>query len=181
MDFGKLAPWNWFKKEEEEGGKVVPVKHGSKKTDLPASIYDLHTEFNRLFDSLKHGFGTGWPGTSLLQTDWFKPSLDVASDEKEYSIKVELPGIDPTNISLEYSSDTLKIKGEKRQEKEEKDKDFYRIERSYGSFQRILDIPEDADADNITSNYKDGVLSITIPRKQLPKKETKKIEIKTES
>jgi HSP20 family protein len=117
----------------------------------------------------------------LLQTDWFKPSLDVASDEKEYSIKVELPGIDLTNISLEYSSDTLKIKGEKRQEKEEKDKDFYRIERSYGSFQRILDIPEDADADNITSNYKDGVLSITIPRKQLPKKETKKIEIKTES
>lgn len=181
MDFGKLAPWNWFKKEEEESGKVVPVKHDSKKTDLPVSIHDLHTEFNRLFDSLKHGFGTGWPSTSLLHTDWFKPSLDVASDEKEYSIKVELPGIDATNISLEYTSDMLKIKGEKRQEKEEKDKDFYRIERSYGSFQRILDIPEDADADNITSNYKDGVLSITIPRKQLPKKETKKIEIKTDS
>lgn len=181
MDFGKLAPWNWFKKEEEESGKVVPVKHDSKKSDLPVSIHDLHTEFDRLFNTLKESFSTSWPSTSLMKTDWFKPSLDVASNEKEYSIKVELPGIDPTHITLEYSSDTLKIKGEKRQEKEEKDKDFYRIERSYGSFQRTLDIPEDADADNITSNYKDGVLSITIPRKQLPKKETKKIEIKTNS
>lgn len=181
MDFGKLAPWNWFKKEEEEGGKVVPVKHDSEKSDLPVSLHDIHTEFNRLFDSLKHGFGSGWPSPSLLQTDWFKPSLDVASDDKEYSIKVELPGMDATNISLEYTSDTLKIKGEKRQEKEEKDKDFYRVERSYGSFQRILDIPEDGDSENITSNYKDGVLNITIPRKQLPNKETKKIEIKTDS
>jgi len=181
MDFTKLAPWNWFKKEEEESAKVVPVRHDEHKAELPASLHDLHTEVNRLFDSLKHGFGTGWPGGSLFHTDWFKPSLDVASDDKEYSIKVELPGIDAADISIEFSENTLKIKGEKRQEKEEKGKDFYRVERSYGSFQRILDLPEDSDADNITSAYKDGVLSIKIPRKMLPKADTKKIEIKTES
>jgi HSP20 family protein len=72
----------------------------------------------------------------------------------------------------------LKIKGEKRQQKEEKDKNYYRVERSYGSFERILDLPEDSDADNILSNYKDGILTITIPRKMLPKKDTKKIDIK---
>lgn len=181
MDFTKLAPWNWFKKEEEESAKVVPLKHEEHKRELPVSLHDLHTEINRLFDSLKHGFTAGIPGSSMFKDDWFKPSLDVASNEKEYSVKVELPGIDASNITLEYTSNTLKIKGEKRQEKEEKDKDFYRMERRYGSFQRILDIPDDADADNITSNYKDGVLSITIPRKALPKKESKKIEIKTHS
>ena len=181
MDFGKLAPWNWFKKEEEESGKVVPVSHDDSKVGLPVFSHDLHNEFSRFLDSFRHGFGKELVSGSLFQKDWFKPSLDVASDEKEYSIKVELPGMDASDISIEYVNDTLKIKGEKRQEKEEKEKDFYRIERSYGSFQRILDIPEDADAENITSSYKDGVLSIRVPRKILPKTDTKKIEIKTES
>ena len=181
MDFSKLAPWNWFKKEDEENAKVMPVKHDQKHLEVPATLHDLHIEFNRLFDTLKHGFLAGHPTASWMKTDWFKPSLDVASDDKEYSIKVELPGMDAGNISLEYTDKTLKIKGEKRQEKEEKEKNFYRMERSYGSFQRILDIPEDADTDNITSNYKDGILSIKVPRKMLPDKETKKIEIQTES
>lgn len=177
MDFSKLAPWNWFKKEEEESGKIVPVHHDEHRAEFPASLHDLHTEFDRLFHSLKKGFGTG---TSLFQSDGFKPSLDIASDEKAYSVKIELPGMDVKDISIEFANNTLKIKGEKRQEKEEKDKNFYKIERSYGSFQRILDLPEDSDTDKITSHYKDGVLSVTIPRKILPKKETKKIEIKTE-
>ena len=177
MDFGKLAPWNWFKKEEEERTRVIPQKHEIKRSEPLSSLHDLHGEFNRLFNSLKDGFSSG----SSFGTTWLKPSLDVASDDKEYSVKVELPGIDASDITIEYSSDTLKIKGEKRQEKEEKEKDFYRVERSYGSFQRILDIPEDADSDNITSNYKDGILTVLIPKKALPNKDTKKIEVKTES
>lgn len=181
MDFEKLAPWNWFKNEDEESKKIVPVKRDAAKSDLPASINDIQQEFDRVFDSLRNGLNAGWPRRPLFNTDWFKPSLDVASNDDEYSVKVELPGIDSGDISIEYTSNTLKIKGEKRQEKEEKEKDYYRVERSYGSFQRILDIPEDADADNITSSYKDGVLSITIPRKMLEKKDTKSIEIKTES
>jgi HSP20 family protein len=123
----------------------------------------------------------GWPSTSLVKKEWLKPSLDIASDEKEYSVKVELPGIDADNITIEYSGGTLRIKGEKAQEKEEKGKDFYKMERSYGSFQRILDLPEDVDEDKITSRYKDGILSISIPKKMLPKAQRKQIEIKTES
>jgi HSP20 family protein len=176
MDFSKLAPWNWFKKEEEEHGKSVPVRHEEHKTETSASLHDLHTEFDRLFHALKQGFGTGG---SLFKTDGFKPSLDISSDAKEYSVKIELPGMDVSDISIEFSHNTLQVKGEKRQEKEEKEKDFYRVERSYGSFQRILDLPDDSDADKITSHYKDGVLSVTIPRKVLPKKEIKKIEITT--
>ncbi|MCJ7765669.1 MAG: Hsp20/alpha crystallin family protein, partial [Thiovulaceae bacterium] len=108
---------------------------------------------------------------------------DIASSEKEYSIKVELPGIDANDVTIEISGNTLKIKGEKRQEKEKKGKNFYRVERSFGSFQRILDLPEDADADKVTSDYRDGVLNIAIPKKEVPKKavpedEPKKVEIK---
>lgn len=180
MDFGKLAPWNWFKKEEEET-QVAPQKHDMKKSESLSSLHDLHLEFNRFFDSLKHGFGRHWPHPTPFHSEWFKPSLDIASDEKEYTIKVELPGINSHDITLEYSSNTLKIKGEKHQESEEKKKDYYRVERSYGSFQRVLDIPEDGDVDNITSSYKNGVLNISIPKKALPSKNRKQIEIKTES
>lgn len=180
MDFEKLAPWNWFKKEEEEGTEIVPVRRDAEKADQPASILDLQREFDRLFDTLRRDFGSRWSSFStdaLLKPDWFKPSLDVASNEKEYTVKVELPGIDASDVSIEVSDNIMKIKGEKRQESEEKEKDFYRVERSYGSFQRILNLPEDADEENITSSYKDGVLSVAVPRKALPKKDTKKIAI----
>lgn len=178
MNFGKLAPWNWFKKEDEQEKGIVPLRRDETNLRFPLTLHDMESEFNRLFDSFRQAVKGEHIGGSLFGTDWFKPSLDVASDEKEYSVKIELPGIEASNVSIEYSNQTLKIKGEKRQQKEEKDKNYYRVERSYGSFERILDLPEDSDADNILSNYKDGVLTITIPRKMLPKKDTKKIDIK---
>ncbi len=186
MNLEKLAPWNWFKKEEEEGKQIVPVHRDRSRLAYPASLLDLQREFDRLFDVMQRGFAREWPSlfpesAPLLTPEWFKPSLDIASDEKEYTIKIELPGIDSADVTIEVEGSTLKVKGEKRQQKEEKEKDFYRIERSYGAFQRILDIPDDAVTDEISSSYKDGVLSITVPRKALPKKETKKVEIKTAS
>jgi HSP20 family protein len=181
MDFTKLVPWNWFKEEEEKSGGVVPVKKGENVFGLAASFQNIESEFNHLLESLRHSFGGGSSNDLLFKNEWLKPSLDIASDEKEYSVKIELPGIDKNNISIEYANNTLKIKGEKHHEEEEQNKDFYRIERSYGRFERILDLPEDSDADNITSQYKNGVLSISIPRKMLPKADTKKIEIKTAS
>ncbi len=185
MNLEKFAPWNWFKKEEEERGQIVPVQRDINRLEHPVSLLDMHREFARLFDVMPRGFGMGWPALSgradsLLKSDWFKPFLDVASDEKKYSIKIELPGIDANDINIEVDGNTLKIKGAKRQEEEEKEKDYYRVERFYGSFQRILDIPDDGDTDNISATYKDGVLSIAVPRKALPKKDTKQIEIKTE-
>lgn len=181
MDFGKLVPWNWFKKEEEDKEHVVPVKIDRGADLFPASIHELQTEFDSFLDSIKRTIGSKWISGPFIKTDLFRPSLDVASDGKEYSINVELPGMDKNNISIECTNNILKIKGEKHHEKEEKKKDYYRIERSYGSFERILDIPDDGDSNNITSSYKNGVLSVIIPRKMLPKKETRSIEIKSES
>ena len=71
----------------------------------------------------------------MAQTDWLKPTLDIGASGKEYTISVELPGVDEKEVQLELLNDTLKIKGEKKQQKEEKEKNYYRMERSYGSFQ----------------------------------------------
>nr|WP_281357791.1 Hsp20/alpha crystallin family protein [Desulfobacter latus] len=108
-----------------------------------------------------------------------KPRLDLSATDKEYTVSLEIPGVSEKDVNLELADDTLIIRGEKKQKKEEKKKNFYRLERSYGSFQRTLSLPEDADKDNIKADFKNGVLNITIPRKALPSgTKAKQIEIK---
>jgi HSP20 family protein len=123
--------------------------------------------------------GFGRELTPMAQSDWLKPNLDIGVSDKEYTISIELPGIDEKDVQLELINDTLKIKGEKKQQKEEKEKNYYRMERSYGSFQRTLSLPEDVDQDDIKAVYKNGIMKITIPRKAALKTEAKQIEIKT--
>jgi HSP20 family protein len=86
--------------------------------------------------------------------------------------------VDEKDVKLEIVNDTLTISGEKKQEKEEKEKNYYRMERSYGVFQRVLSLPEDADQDKIKATFKKGILTVTVPRKALPKSDVKQIEIK---
>jgi len=184
MDIKKLAPWNWFKKEEEQEGKMLPVRRQETQTFHPDPFVQIRKEIDRLFDTAFRGFGFPSMGfgrelTPMAQTDWLKPTLDIGASEKKYTISVELPGVDEKEVQLELINDTLKIKGEKKQQKEEKEKNYYRMERSYGSFQRVLSLPEDADQSNIKAVYKNGIMEITIPRKAAPKAEAKQIEIKT--
>lgn len=90
---------------------------------------------------------------------------------------MELPRVEESDVRLELAEDTLKIKGEKKQETEEKKSDFSRVERSYGSFQRTLSLPEDAEQDGIEAKFSKGVLTVTLPRKAAPKVEAKRISI----
>ncbi|ABK18537.1 Hsp20/alpha crystallin family protein [Syntrophobacter fumaroxidans] len=169
MDFKKLAPWNWFKKEEEQQSANLPVqRYDQPRHDNPVARF--HQEIDRMFDHFFRGFGFPSMGVGreiapMSGTEWLKPMLDIAAGDKEYTITVELPGVDEKDVQLELQEDTLIIKGEKRQEKEEKDKNYYRMERSYGSFQRVLSLPEDAEQEGINAAYKHGILTITIPRK----------------
>ena len=186
MDIKKIAPWDWFKKEEKTAEKGLPVPHRrGRDASFPGyhPVTQLHQEIDRMFDNLYRGFG--WPSFNFdepflsgMTEGMLKPTLDVSAGEKEYAVTVEVPGVDEKDIQLELVNDTLHIRGEKKQEKEEKDKDYYRVERSYGSFHRLLSLPEDADQENISAMFKNGVMKIVIPRKALPKTETKKIEIK---
>jgi HSP20 family protein len=185
MDIKKLAPWNWFKRENEENGHTVPVKYRDKAgKKYPAmSPRGFHDEVDQLFDDFFNGLGLspfrsrsgmleGISGTLL------KPRLDLGSTDKEYTVSVEIPGVSEKDINLELVHDTLIIRGDKKQEKEEKNKNFYRLERSYGSFQRTLSLPEDANRDNINADFKNGVLKIVIPKTKLPESRVKQIEIK---
>jgi HSP20 family protein len=182
MDIKKLAPWNWFKKEQE--GNTLPIRRQDTKTQYADPFTQIRQEIDKVFDSAFKGLGfpsigLGRELSPMAQTDWLKPTLDIGASDKEYTISVELPGVDENEIQVELGNDTLKIKGEKKQEKEEKERNYYRMERSYGSFQRTLSLPEDADQDDIKAVYKNGVMSITIPRKAASKTEAKQIEVKT--
>jgi len=137
---------------------------------------------NRLFEQTFNGFGItpygfNLPRFSKLADGLIKPTLDLGASDKEYTITVEVPGVSEKDIQLEIVNDILTIRGEKKQEEEEKKKDYYRLERSYGTFQRVLSLPEDVDQNGVKATFKKGVLTITLPRKTLPESEVRKITV----
>lgn len=182
MDLKKLAPWNWFKKEEEEGTKV-PGAHDSNRSSLQHPMLELQHEMDRVF----HAFFRDWPlrsFPSLLENSMpgelglFKPMLDLSATEKAYTATVEIPGVDPKDVKVELRKNNLFITGEKKQEQEHKGRDHYKLERSYGMFRRVLTLPEDANGEGISASYKNGIMTLTIPRKALPTSEHRQIEVK---
>lgn len=187
MDIKKLVPWNWFKNEEEDAGRTVPVRRKeahAQRNALPVALQNFHREFDRLFDQAFRGFGLApswfdgviWP---RMTDGMLKPTLDLSATDQEYIIALEIPGVDEKDVKLEIANDTLTIRGEKRQDKEEKNKNYYRVERSYGSFQRVLSLPEDADQEGVKAHFKRGVLTISMPRKAQVQTDIKKIDIQS--
>lgn len=185
MDLQRLNPWNWFKHEEPQpGGAQIPVKRSDKESGMSQyPMQQLHQQIDRLFEDAFRGFGfpsigsqLGEPGRWLNSQD-FRPSLNVSSDSKSYQITLEAPGMNEEDLAVEVSGDVLTISGQKQEEKESKEKHFYRIERSYGNFQRTLSLPDDANADEIQASMKNGVLSLVIPRRTAVDTQVKKITI----
>lgn len=107
------------------------------------------------------------------------PAVDITEDEKAYRLSAELPGLSEKEIDVVLSGDSLTLKGEKRQEKEQKEKSFYLSERAYGSFQRSFYIPEGVDRDRIAADFSKGVLTVTMPKTAKAVEQQKKIEVKT--
>ncbi|MCB2183039.1 MAG: Hsp20/alpha crystallin family protein [Desulfobulbaceae bacterium] len=186
MDFRKLAPWNWFKNEEEESEMTMPVKRTGPNEPLGriySPIGQLHQEMEQLFDHFFRDngaspFRSGKHLSSFMAEGLLKPTLDIGANDKEYVISVEVPGVDQQDVKLEVVNNTLMITGEKKQEREEKERGYYRMERSYGSFQRVLSLPDDADQDSIKATFKNGVLHVSIKHKELPLPAVKQIQIK---
>jgi HSP20 family protein len=107
------------------------------------------------------------------------PAIDMSEDDKAYKISAELPGLDAKDVDLSISGGTLVLKGEKRQEKEEKEKNYYFSERAYGSFQRAFELPSSVDRDKIAADFSKGVLTITLPKTPDAQKQQKKIDVKS--
>jgi HSP20 family protein len=178
MDIKRLNPWNWFSHEEDQA-KNVPVQRNNASHGYHPLV-QLHHDIDRMFGSVFPGIG--WGRMLDVEDGLLRPKVDVASTDKEYTITVEVPGVDEKDVKLELTPDgQLIIRGEKNQEKEQKDKSFYRVERSYGSFQRTLSLPEDVGKDKIDASFKNGVLTITCPRNAVAQIPAKRIEIKKAS
>ena len=109
------------------------------------------------------------------------PAVDLAESEKAYEITAELPGMDEKNVEVKVVNGNLTIKGEKQEEKEEKKKDYYVHERSFGAFERSFAVPESVNADKIEANFSKGVLKVTLPKRPEAIKPEKKIEVKASS
>jgi len=126
------------------------------------SILDLYNEVNRLFDSF---FAPAEEEEETFATSFY-PAVDIEERDREYYVTVELPGVKKNDVKVTVKDNLLTISGEKKCEKEEKGKNYHRSERVFGSFQRTFRLPELVDQDNISAEYKDGVLHITIPKKE---------------
>jgi HSP20 family protein len=125
----------------------------------------------------RHAFEFDFPRLGAAGTA-LAPAVDVVEKEKEYEISAELPGMDEKNIEIKLSNGTLTIKGEKKEEKEERDKDYYLSERRYGSFLRSFQVPEGVDAAKIEATFAKGVLTVKLPKSAEAQKGEKKIAIK---
>jgi HSP20 family protein len=170
MAITDLIPW---KKDETS----VPVRRGQGEE----TFLDLRKQMNRLFDEFfERPFGLSpFFGDSTLWGD-FAPHMDVSETDKEIIISAELPGAEPEDIHITLDRNILTISGEKRAEKEEGGKRFYRVERSYGSFRRSILLPEGVDEDQIDASYKRGVLKVNLPKTARAQKKRKRITIKTD-
>jgi HSP20 family protein len=165
----------------------VPVEV-KKATPAEAPVPDgwrsFRSEMDRLFDrfsfpSLRRMFEME-PGWRPMSTFSFSaPAIDMSEDDKAYKITAELPGLDAKDVDVSVSGNTLVLKGEKRQEKEEKNKNYFFSERAYGSFQRAFELSTTVDRDKIAADYSKGVLTITLPKTAEAQKQAKKIEVKS--
>ncbi len=145
-------------------------------------FHSLRREMDRLFDEFDRGFWATPFRRSLFDVEPFwptKPAVDIAENDKAYEITAELPGLDEKEVEVKIANGGVTITGSKKEEKEEKNKNYHLQERRFGSFERYFTVPADVDADKIEAKFKKGVLTVTLPKKPEAQKAEKKIEIKT--
>lgn len=145
----------------------------TRELSWPSDLSNMQREINRLFDSFFHG-NMKDDRTSGLSS-WI-PAVDISEQGNHYVVKMELPGVNKDDVKITVESNVLTIRGEKKQEKDVKEENYQRIERSYGSFQRSFTLPGTVRNDAIDAIFKEGVLTVTVPKAEDSK--AKHIEVK---
>lgn len=130
-------------------------------------------EFDRLFkEAFNPIFGEG-----ELSTRTWAPPVDIYENENDIVLKAELPGVDPKEVEIRVEDNTLYLKGERKFEKETKEENYHRVERTYGSFARSFSLPNSINAEQVKAEYKDGLLTLTLPKREEAKPRTIKIDV----
>ncbi|MGN6318819.1 Hsp20/alpha crystallin family protein [Trinickia sp.] len=185
-----------------ESGNKVPVKQqasvpkavesGAHPWALSAwrPVESLRHEIDRIFEDFDRGFSMMpfrhssfdlspfWRRERAAEAGLAAPAVDVAETDKAYEIKAELPGLDEKDVEVKLVNGGLSIKGEKHEEKEEKQKDYYLHERRFGSFERYFQMPEGVDPEKIEATFSKGVLTVTLPKTPEAQKPEKTIPVK---
>lgn len=157
----------------------VPVKQSAPApVNTPDIWRSLRTEMDRLFENFTGRFGVMpfFPSRFDTSLSLPSPAVDITEEEGAFKVSAEVPGMEEKDVEVSLSGDTLTIKGEKRQEREEKGDNLYLSERSYGAFQRSFSLPENVDREKIEASFAKGVLTVTLPKSA--KAAPKKIEVK---
>lgn len=136
-------------------------------------LSSLRREMDRLWEN----FFVERPLGKIWEREW-APSLDMSETKDNFVVKAEVPGKDAKHIDISLTGDLLTIRGEKRQEKEEKEEDYHLVERTYGSFSRSVRLPAEVESNKIKASYKNGILAITLPKSE--KAKAKEVKIKVE-
>jgi HSP20 family protein len=144
---------------------IVKFAPFTETEDFPAGLRLFQDSINRLF-SEDGGRTRPWA-----------PAVDIIETENELVLKADVPGVELKDIDIQLENGTLTVKGERKFEKEENNKGFHRMERSYGSFVRIFTVPDSVDAEHVKAGYEAGVLTITLPKKEVAKPKTIKVQV----
>ncbi|RUW33675.1 Hsp20/alpha crystallin family protein [Mesorhizobium sp. M1A.F.Ca.IN.020.06.1.1] len=169
MSVRDLIPWG------RNNGNQVPSVFRDGERD---PFLSLQREVNRLFDDVFRGFGSGLPslgGVSAFGDGW--PSVEISDNEKEIKVAAEVPGLDEKDIEVLLDDGVLTLKGEKRSETEDKERQF--SERIYGRFERRIPLGYEIEEDKIDARFKNGVLTVMLPKTAKAQSQAKRIEIKS--
>ena len=158
------------KRQREDQGALSPYDMGAL-----SPFNELNRIRKEIFRIFEDPFSALAPSTSFFE-GW-EPNIDIYEDKDKISVKAELPGMKKEDISVSLDGNTLTIAGERKHEEQHKEGETYRAERFFGRFQRSITLPQQVDSNKIQANYKDGVLTVTLPKSEEAK--SKQIEVKT--
>lgn len=166
--------------QEAEKGAEKAQSPAAVKRDVPAAypFHLLQRDMNQLFENFAHGFEMWRPRFVEPLFGDFQVRLDLRDNDKDIVLTAEIPGVDPKDIELSVTDDSVVIRGEKVDQKEESEKGYYRSERSFGSFERVVPLPCEIDRDKVDATFKNGVLKVVLSKCMKSNQNEKKIEVK---
>lgn len=144
------------------------------KWDPFRDIITLRERMDRMFEDSLSRFRM--PEEATMPTFW-SPSVDIYETDENIVLKAELPGVDKKEVSVEVKDNTLILKGERKREKEVKEENYHRVERSFGTFMRSFSLPVSVKQDQVKAKFKDGVLEVTLPKAEEAKPKQVKVEV----
>jgi HSP20 family protein len=159
------------KKKEKELVKAEPIKALSPIEEMEGWFEDF---FRRPFSLMRPSW---FPRLKMPEMEEITPSVDVFEEKDEVVVKAELPGMSKEDIDVKVTDDVITISGEKKKEEKVEKKNYYRMERSYGSFIRSLRLPAEVQTEKASAKFKEGILEIRIPKTEEAKKKEKKVSI----